>query len=145
MRKKSKAQIYLEQVEKIDCMITNKLIEKQQLKQSALSITASTEGERVQSSGSQSRIADTIAKYIDMEEEINALIDKLYDKKQEIIKVIEKVDNPIWYNILHMRYIQFKELHEIALRYGKDYNWATTNHGRAVKSVEHILNREKHH
>lgn len=145
MRKKSRVQYYLEQVEKIDAMINNKIIEKEQLKQSALSITASTEGERVQASGSQSRMADTIARYLDKEAEINTLVDKLYDKKQEIIRIIEKVENPIWYNLLHMKYIQFKDFYEIALRYGKDYNWATTNHGRALKCVEEIMRREEHH
>ena len=135
----------MEQAEKIDAMINNKIIEKMQIKQSALSITASTEGERVQASGSQSRMADAITKYVDMEKEIDALIDKLCDKKQEIIRVIDQVENPTYYNLLHMKYIQFKDWHEIAQRYGKDYNWATTNHGRALKCVEEILRREKHH
>ena len=143
MRKKRRAQCYLEQVEKIDTVINNKIIEKAQIKQAALSITASTEGERVQSSGSQSRMADAIAKYVDMEAEIDSLVDRLYDKKQEIIRIIEQVENPIQYNLLHMKYIQFKDLHEIALRYGKEYNWATTTHGRALNSVEHILRKQK--
>jgi hypothetical protein len=41
-----------------------------------------------------------------------------------------------------MRYIQFKSLQEIADHYGKEYGWATTTHGRALKSVQDILDKK---
>lgn len=139
MRNKSEAQVFLEQVEKLDVRIANKLIEKNQWRDIALGITANMEGERVQSSGSQSKMADAINKCVDMEAEIDRLVDILIQTKKEVIQVIEQVDSPIEYNILHMRYIQFKDLQEIADHYGKEYGWATTTHGRAIKSVQAIL------
>lgn len=139
MRKKSDAQVFLEQVEKLDCIIQNKLIEKQQWRDIALGITASMGGEKVQSSGSQSKMADAVMKCVDMEEEINSLIDRLVDTKKEVIGTIEKLDSATEYNVLHMRYIQFRSLQEIADHYGREYGWATTTHGRALASVQEIM------
>lgn len=143
MRQKSEAQRYLEQVEMLDAVIRNKLIEQRQWKEIALGITANMDGERVQSSGSQSKMADAIDKCVDMEAEIDSLIDRLVDTKREVIQTIEQVDSPIWYNILHMRFIQFKELQEIADHYGRDYDWAATTQGRGIANVQKILDARK--
>lgn len=142
MRKKSEAQIFLEQVEKLDARIRNKLIEKQQWREIALGITGVTEGEKVQSSGAKSKMADAVIKCVDMEAEIDRLIDNLVDTKKDVIQTIEQLDSPIEYNVLHMRYIQYKSFQEIADHYGKDYGWATTTHGRAVSHVRLILERK---
>lgn len=145
VRKKSEAQVYLEQVEKLDARIKNKLIEKQQWLDIALGITASMDGERVQSSGAKTKMANAVERCVDMEDEIDSLVDILIDTKKEVIQTIESLDSPIEYNILHMRYIQFKDLQEIADHYGKEYGWATTTHGRALKSVGLVLEERKRH
>ena len=139
MRKKSNAQIYLEQVEKLDTIITNKLIEKQQWKDIAMGITANMDGERVQSSGGKSKMAEAVIKCVDIESEIDRLIDQLVDTKKDVIQTIEQLYSPTEYNVLHMRYIQYLSLQDIADNYGRDYGWATTTHGRALKSVQDIL------
>lgn len=139
-----KAQDFLRQVRKLDLQITNKLIEQQQWKDIALGITANMDGERVQSSGSKSKMANAVEKCVDMETEIDSLIDKLIDVKKEVIQTIERLDSPTEYDVLHRRYIQFLSLQEIADHYRKDYGWATTTHGRALKSLQEILDeREK--
>ncbi len=141
MRKKSEAQLFLEQVEKLDARIKNKLIEQRQWRDIALGITSSMEGARVQSSGAKSKIADAINRCVDMEAEIDGLVDNLVTKKKEVIQTIEQLDSAIEYNVLHMRYIQFKTLQEIADHYGYEYGWSTTTHGRALKNVQEILDR----
>ena len=133
------AKEFLRQVEKLDIRIANKLIEQRQWRDLALGITANMEGERVQSSGSQSKMADAIARCVDMEAEIDRLVDNLVDKKKEVIQTIERLDSPIEYDILHKRYIQLKDLQEIADHYGMEYGWATTTHGRALKHLQLIL------
>ena len=142
MRKKSEAQTFLEQPEKLDIQIRNKLIEKQQWHDIALGITASMEGERVQSSGGKSKMANAVEKCVDMEAEIDGLVDELIDVKKDVIQTIEKLDSPIEYNLLHMRYIQYISLQEIADHYNRDYGWATTTHGRALKSVQAVMDRK---
>lgn len=132
---------FLKQPLKIDIQIRNKLIERQQYKDIALGITASTEGGRVSSSGSKSKMADAVNRLVDTEKEIDALIDKLIATRQDVIHTIEQVDNPTWYNILHMRYVQYKEITEIGDHYRKPYDWAKTNLHRARDEVQRI--REK--
>ena len=141
MKKKSEAQILLEQPEKLDIKIRNKLIEKQQWHDIALGITANMDGERVQASGAKSKMAEAVEKCVDMEAEINSLIDELIETKKNVIQTIEQLDSPTEYNVLHMRYIQYLSLQEIADHYHKDYSWATTTHGRALKSVRKVLDR----
>lgn len=135
------AKEYLKQVEKLDLRIKNKLIEQQQWRNIALGITANMDGERVQSSGAKSKMADSIDKCVDMEAQIDEMVDRLIDLKKEVIQTIEGLDSATEYNVLHMRYIQYKSLQEIADHYGYDYGWATTTHGRALKSTQAILDK----
>lgn len=137
------AKEFLSQVKKLDLMIKNKLIEKQQWKDIALGITANMDGERVQSSGSQQKMSDAIVKCVDMEAEINSLVDKLIDIKREVIYTIEQLESPTQYNVLHMIYIQDKTLQEVADEYNMSYDWAATTHGRALKNVREIREKTK--
>ncbi len=138
------AKEFLIRVAKLDALIQNKLIEKQQWMDMALGITAHMDGDRVQSSGAKSRMAEAVEKCVDMEGEINTLIDRLIDTRREVLAVIEQVDSPVEYDVLHRRYIQKLDLQDIADAYGMEYGWATTTHGRALKSVQTILDgREK--
>lgn len=141
MRNEKEAQAFLEQVEKLDTIIKNKLIEKQQWKDIALGITANMDGERVQSSGTKSKMADAINKCVDIETEIDRLIDTLIDTKKDVIQVIEKLYSAVEYDVLHMRYIQYLTLQEIADRYGKDYEWAKLTCKRGRNHVQVLLNR----
>ena len=133
------AKEFLQQVKKIDLQIRNKLIEQQQWKDIALGITASMNVERVQSSGTKSKMADAIEKCVDMEAEIDSLVDKLIDIKKEVVQAIEKLDSATEYDVLHRRYIQYQSLQDIADKYKRDYGWATTVHGRALKSLQAVL------
>ena len=141
MRKKNDAQIFLEQVEKLDARIRNKLIEKQQWKDMALGITASMDGERVQSSGAKSKMANAVERCIDMEAEIDGLVDELVDVKKDVIQTIEMLDSATEYKLLHLRYIQYIPLKHIADEWNVEYTTITTTHGRALKNVQRILER----
>lgn len=133
------AKNYLLQVERLDSRIDNKLIERQQWRDIAFGITANIGGERVQSSGSQQKMSEAIEKCLDMENEIDSLIDELIETKKKVIDTIEKIYSPTEYKILHMRYIQHISLKEIAIKLNREYSWVTTTHGRALKSVQKIL------
>ena len=136
--KKNKAQEYLEQVDKLNAMIENKMAEVKQWRCVALGITSNSEGERVQSSGSKQKMADALDRVIDLQAEINALIDRLIDLKQEIILTIEQL-NATEYDVLHKRYIQDMTFDEIGVAKRKSKSWATTVHGRALQNLNLIL------
>lgn len=132
------AKKYLRQVSKLNKLIENKMIEREQWKSMATSTGTISDSERVQSSGSQQKMADAVGRYIDLEIEIARCIDAYVDAKQEVIQTIEQLPE-VEYDILHKRYIQGKELDEIATIYNKSYSWITSAHGRAVRMVQNIL------
>lgn len=139
MRGKCKSQLYLERVEMLDSIINNKLIEQRQWKELALGITANMDGDRVQSSGSLSKMADALNKCIDMEAEIDRAVDKLIDMKREAVAILERLDSPYYYRLLHARYIQYIQLKDIAAQWGTEYTNITSAHGRALVQVRRIM------
>lgn len=127
----------------IDTLVENKLIEQQQWKDLALSITANMGGERVQtSSKTTSKMEDAVVKCVMIEDEIAAEVDRLIAEKKAVVRTIEALHSPTEYRILHMRYIQYISLADIAEKLNKEYTWVTTVHGRAVKHIQDILSKE---
>ena len=143
MRKKSEAKIFLEQVERSEITIRNKLIERQQWKDLALNITANMDGERVQSSGSKDKMASAVNRCLDAAGEIDGEVEKLVGVKKAVTQTIEKLYSPTEYDVLHKRYIQYLSLQEVADAYGKDYDWAKVNCQRGTNHVQAILNKNK--
>lgn len=139
MRQKSEAQIYLEQYEMLFVQMECKIAERQQWHDLAFSITQQMGGERVQSSGSKSKMTDAYDRCIAMEKEISEEIAIVAWKMEEIKQTLGQLDNPTEYKVLHQKYIQFKQLKTIAENFKADYTWATTVHGRALKSVQDVL------
>lgn len=138
-----KAKEFLNQPKKLDVLIKNKLIEIEQWKAIAMSSTAQQSGERVQSSGSQQKMADAVTKYIDYEQELRMQIGELLAIKKDVLAVIERLD-AIEYDLLHKIYVQFLTFAEVADLYDRSYSNITTIHGRALKNVQVILDdREK--
>lgn len=146
-----KAKEYLLQIQKLDRMIENKLEEVEHWKTVASSTTMSYEGERVQSSGSKEKMADTVCRYLTMESEINAVIDELIDTRQEIIKTIELL-NTDEYDLLYKMYVGkrtvkkddsietiYMTLDEVADFNKKSRRWAASVHGRALVNLQKIL------
>lgn len=136
------AKEFLQQVRKLDKLIENKLAEAQRWKEIANNTTVNMSGERVQSSGSHDTIANAICTYIDLDREITRCIDELIDKKKDIISVIEQL-SATQYDLLHKLYVQNYTLQDVASMYQRDYGWATTTHGRALKHVQIILNKRE--
>lgn len=148
-----RAKEFLQQLVKLDMMIENKLIERDQWKSIAMGTTSggadvmingvAHKMDKVQSSGNPQKMADAVAKYVDLEAEIDTVIDELIETKKDVIAVIEML-TPIEYDLLHKVYVQRMELDEVAALCNKTYSWVTTIHGRALKNVQKILDeREK--
>lgn len=71
---------------------------------------------------STSPMADAIGKIIDLQNEINADIDRLVDLKREIVAVIKAVEQPEYQTLLEKRYLCFLTWEQIAvdMNYGID-------------------------
>lgn len=150
---KSKEKEFLCQLKKLDKLIENKLIEKEQWKSIAMGVTSGGESvivkvngknelqnmEKVQSSGNPQKMADAVIRCIEIEAEIDRYIDELIDTRKDVISVIERLP-ALEYDLLHKVYVQHITLVEVADILNTTYSNATTIHGRALKMVKTILN-----
>lgn len=132
------AKEFLGQVKKLDKLIENKSIERQQWKSLATSTTAQMGGERVQSSGNQQKMANAVHNYVDIEREIYKCIDDFIDAKQGVVSVIEQLDAKE-YDLLHKVYIQYYTLAEVAMIYERTERAVAYQHRKAIASVQKIL------
>lgn len=133
---------FLDQVDKADTIIRNLLIERKQWEDLAYTITAQMGGERVQSTGTPSKMADAVGRCIDMEAIIDQKVAHLAAIKLDVTHTIEQL-NTVYYNVLHMKYIQGFDYFAIGDAYGKDYSWATSTHGRAKQALQRLLNERE--
>ena len=133
MLRKMKVKNYLQQVQKIDAVITNKMIEREQWLTLASSLSGQTDGERVKSSGSNQKMEDSVVMAIDAARDIDKYVARLRDVKSEISEVIQQIP------VLHKLYIQGKDLDDVAADNKKSYSWASTMHGRALAHVQGVL------
>lgn len=142
MRQKSEAQVFLESYELDKVKMECKLEERRFWHDLSLSITGQMGGERVQSTGAKAKMEQARDACMDMEGDILSQVQALAFRQKEVTAVLDQLDNPTEYKLLHQKYIQFKQLKTIADNFGADYTWATTVHGRALKSVEAILAKQ---
>lgn len=134
------ARVYLQQIAKDDNLIQNKCVEVYQLRCLATSVTVPMGTEPVQTSGPSDKVGNITAKIVDLEAEINRMIDKFIDDKQERIKVIEQIDDELQYNILHKHYVQGKKFTEIAEEEHYSEVHISKQHQKALKKVQKIIN-----
>lgn len=139
------AKAYLGQIKRIDTLIRNKTAEKNYWKanmmQLATNITPQMSGERVQSSGSKQRMADTVDSGIDRIRRMEKRIEELYAEMDAIIAVIDGLPERES-DILHKVYVQYMSLKEVAVSRGESKSTVETNHGIALKMVSDILDKK---
>lgn len=133
-----KASEFLEQIKMLDEIIENKQAEVQRWRDIANNTAVNMSGERVQTSGNHDAMENAICTYLDIEREE---IDTLLAKRKSIINVIEQLP-PIEYDLLFKKYVQHLSLKEIAANKGMSYSWATTTHGKALKRVQKLIDKE---
>lgn len=148
-----KAKVFLNQLTKLDTLIENKMIEREQWKAIAEGVTAGGTSviiidkkgrqqlhnmERVQASGNPQKMADAVHRMLEIDNEIDLCIDKLIETKKDVLAVIEML-SAAEYDIIHKIYVQHLSLYEVAAMSERSYSSITTLHGRALKSVQNIL------
>ena len=131
---------YLQQIERLDKMIQNKLSEIYQLKTMACSVTISNDSERVQTSSDKDRLGSTVAKIVDLEKETDMLIDRFVDLKKEIMIIISMVKSERHREILSKKYLELKSIYEIAEELGITDRGCKKAHKKALDEFEKIKN-----
>ena len=140
---------YLGQISRLNRMINNKLTEIAQLKDMAVSISATQSGERVQTTPNFDKIGTKYAKIDEMERKIDGMVDELVDKKEKIIQQIDSMEDENTYNILFARYIEKKTFEVIATEMKYSWRQVVRLHGTALKQFEKkygegYLNEQSH-
>lgn len=130
---------YLQQIRLYDSRISAKLEELQHTKEMALRVTPTLKKDAASGTGTQDKLAEAVAKIVDLEAAINEDISRYIAARQEISAVIDKLSDPDQLQVLHMRYVQYKTLEQIACDMGFSYRWVCTIHGRALQQVENFL------
>ena len=105
-----------------------------------VSTGAIQQGERVLSSGTQDKMAETICKINEKECEWNDLMREFALARANVIINIQKLNNPEYEQILYKRYCQSKKWEEIALEMNISYRHVLRLHGYALKDIEPVLN-----
>lgn len=117
-----KARDYLGQAFRLDQRINSKIEQVRSLNDLADKCTSTITGMPGNPNRGKDSIGDTIAKIVDLKEEINRDIDALVDLKSEIYSVIGAIDNVECQTLLELRYLSFMRWEEIAvhLNYGME-------------------------
>lgn len=106
---------YLGQAYRLDQRIHSKLEQVASLNELATKCTSTLTGMPHNPNGSTSTMADTVAKIVDLQTEINCDIDHLVDLKREMVMLIKAVDNTEYQTLLELRYLCFKTWEQIAV------------------------------
>lgn len=133
-----KAKEYLQQLQRLDTVINQKIKEAHDLRLKTRSIgDIDYSKERVQTSTSgDAPFVKLLGRIAELEAEINAEIDAFVDKKHKIINQIQGLRNSIYIEILYKRYVEFKKIEIIALEMGYTYQYTRELHGYALKEFE---------
>ena len=133
---------YLNQIDRINRMINNKLAEIYQLKTMVCSISVSANEDKVQSSSDKDKLGSAVAKIVDLENEINKAIDIYVDKKERIVSQIDSVKDIMEYQVLFSRYIEHKTFEQIAEDNDYSVRQILRIHGNALVEFEKKFGQE---
>lgn len=133
------AKQYLNQAYRLDQRINSKLEQVLALRGLTTKVTATMTDMPGSASPNVHRSQDIIVKIVDLENEINADIDRLVDLKREIVSVIKGVEDPECQTLLELRFLCFKTWEQIAveMNYGIDNIYRL--HRKAMKMVDEML------
>lgn len=133
---------YLNQIDRINRMVNNKLAEIYQLKTMVCSISVSANEDKVKSSSDKDKLGSAVAKIVDLENEINKAIDIYVDKKERIVSQIDSIKDIMEYQVLFSRYIEHKTFEQIAEDNDYSVRQILRIHGNALVEFEKKFGQE---
>lgn len=126
---------YLQQAYRIDQRINSKIEQVASLRELSQKATATLTDMPKGSQNIHSK-ENIITKMLDLENDINADINKLVDLKREIVGVINNVSEPELQTILEQRYLCFKGWEQIAVDMGYSLQHIFRLHAAALKKIK---------
>ena len=136
------AKEYLSQVYTLEQIIKSNVDQIESLNEMATKYTSFLSFTPGGTNKSNSRMEDTVARIVDMKEELDAEINKLYDLRDEIVAVIKSVENLEYRSILAYRYLCNMKWKSIADRMHYGITWTKKLHERALNVVDRLLEKK---
>lgn len=136
------AKEYLQQLERADVIIKQKMKEQADLEELSKCVRAIDYGkDRASSSGTgDATFVNPVLKIVMLEQEINAEIDKYVDLKRKITGEIQSLQDPQFIKVLFKRYVEYKGFDKIAVELKCSERNVYTIHGQALKDfTEKVL------
>ncbi len=130
------AREYLSQAYHIDLRIKSKLLQLESLNSLATKATATFS--QIPPGGTRNvhRTENIICKIVELENEINADIDRLIDLKRELRETIESVQKVEYRTVLELRYLNYRKWEEIAVAMGYRLRNVHYIHDKAVEFLD---------
>lgn len=136
-KKKLTARQYLEQLQELDTVINQDLERLEEMKADATSTGGiDYSKERVQTSTSGDKLCNDVTRYVTLDEEINAEIDRFVDAKNQIISEIRGLHVNNYIQVLFKVYVQFKSVRQAAKEMKKSYSYVIELHNKALALFE---------
>lgn len=134
---------YLEQIEELDYKIRDKIQELKDAKALAGAAGAIRyDKDRVVSSPSKDPMADSVVRYVDLENKIRKEALRYLILKNTIINQIMQLNDARYINMLVERYVNYRTVGEIARRLHYSYDWTRHLMARAINEFKKILESE---
>lgn len=133
------AKEYLGQAYRLDQRIDAKLEQVSSLNDLATKATTTITGMPKSPSQASSRLEATIAKIVDLQNDINRDIDNLVDLKRSIISLIKDIGNTEYQTILEKRYLCFMTWEQIAVDMNFSIHYLYKIHSQALDAADRVM------
>ncbi|MGI6040982.1 MAG: hypothetical protein ACOYBH_02000 [Candidatus Alectryocaccobium sp.] len=131
------AKQYLGQIRILDIKIRQRQREAAELKLATTCTgSISAQGEKVQTSASGDKLLNAVARYVDLEAEIQGMIKDMQKRRHKIIAEIQDLDDARYIQVLFKRYVEYKKFELIAVEMGYDFVWVRKLHKQALMQFE---------
>lgn len=139
---KQNAREYFSKAYRIDHRIRSKFEQLESLNALATRATSTLSSMPRNPNRSTSKMADVIARIIDLQEEINQDIISLVDSKREIMTIIKSIENSEYQTLLEKRYLCFLTWEKIAVDMCYTIHHLYKMHNAALEVCSKILNQD---
>lgn len=136
-KKSLSARQYLEQLETLDTVINQNLERLEEMKLSATNIRGiDYSKDRVETSVSGDKLGNDVTRYLTLNEQINAEIDRFVDAKEQIISEIRGLHTNNYVQVLYKVYVQYKSIRQTAKEMKRSYPYVLELHKKALVEFE---------
>lgn len=126
---------YLRQIRLFDICIRQKEAELAAMRSELENMSAAVTGERVQTSVND-KMSEKVSHIVDLEAQIIRDKESFLRMKDRIINEIQGLDNSVYVDILYKRYVEYKQLEEIAVEMNYSYRQVLRLHGFALQEFK---------